>query len=712
MESNLGFRATGGSAAEQRAVHDSFPQSVLAGFTVACENASHPVVDATGFFLRDIHNVASRLREAKQGSFSIDDARSAVYMPNTKNFPSNTEVESLLTFTGSDAGPVLRNLLTDPNAFTVRLHHSFVALPPPGYTPRAFDPRAGYFDFEYADYSAPLGDSIARRFITRHRLAKKDPSAARSEPVAPIIYYLDPGTPEPVRGALLDGARWWNQAFEAAGYINAFRVEMLPDDADPMDARYNVIEWVHRYTRGWSYGSSITDPRTGEIIKGVVTLGSLRVRQDYLLAEGLLAPYESGQPASPEMAKLALARMRQLGAHEVGHTLGLAHNFIASAFDRASVMDYPPPFAQLRPDGSIDLSQAYATGIGEWDKVAIAYGYQDFPSGTGEPSALTAILDSARARGLIFLTDQDARPAGSAHPLVHLWDTGTNAVDALQKMLALRRAVLARFGENNIKPGAPLATIEDVLVPAYLMHRYQLEAAAKSIAGVTYTYALRGDGQIPTIPVPPDEQRRALKAILGSLAPSELKIPDAVRKLIPPRPEGFARHEDFGNHTGGTFDALAPAEAAAEIALHVLLDPTRAARLVEQHALDADQPSLNDVVDAILNATWLQSAGADELGEIQRAVNYITLRHLIDLLANASATPQTKAILADKLESLARQLRHANPAQSPEAQRQHLSEGARLIENYFAHPAEYVPLPAAAVPPGQPIGSLSDCGAW
>jgi hypothetical protein len=429
-----------------------------------------------------------------------------------------------------------------------------------------------------------------------------------------------------------------------------------------------------------------------------------------LIAEGLLAPYKTGEPASPEMEKMALARMRQLGAHEVGHTLGLSHNFIASVFNRASVMDYPPPFAQLRPDGTIDLSDAYATGIGEWDKVAIAYGYEEFPSGADEAKALSGILDDARARGLIYLTDQDARPPGSSHPLVHLWDTGTNAIDALQRILAVRTNVLAHFGENNIKPGAPLATIEDVLVPAYLMHRYQLEAAAKSIAGVTYTYALRGDGQVPVIPVPPAEQRRAIKVILDTLSFDSLKIPGALLKIIPPRPEGFPRHEDFANHTGGTFDALAPAEAAAQIVFNVLLDPARAARLIQQHALDPAQPGFEEFVDSILGATWRPPVGADYAGEIHRAVNYVALTRLLDLLANPAATPQTKAILADQLASLAGDLgRFAGRPNLPPVERAHFLEGQRLINDYFAHPSQYVPTELPVPPPGQPIGTLQEC---
>jgi hypothetical protein len=712
MEKNLAFRAVGGSAAEARAVADSFAQSVLGGFEVAAEEGGRVLVDATAFFLRDAHDVVGTLKKAKQGEFKLDLARSALELTHTKSFPKNTEVEVILTFAaGGEPGEWVRDVATDPSVLTVRTHHSLVQLPGPGYTPRAFDPRAGYFSMSYANYASPIGAPLVQRFITRHRLAKKDPTAAKSEPVAPIIYYLDPATPEPIRSALLDGARWWSQAFEAAGYVNAWRVEMLPDGADPMDARYNFIEWVHRATRGWSYGASISDPRTGEIIKGHVSLGSLRVRQDYLIAEGLLAPYETGKPASPAMEKMVLARLRQLAAHEVGHTLGLAHNYISSTANRASVMDYPPPFAQLEADGTINLSDAYAVGIGEWDKVAIAYGYQDFPKNTDEPKALTGLIDAARGRGLIFLTDKDARPPGSPHPQVHLWDTGVNAVDDLQRMLTLRTTVLARFGENVIPPGRPLATIEEALVPAYLLHRYQLEAAAKSIAGTSYTYALRGDGQVPLTPVPPAEQRRALEVILGSLAPDSLKLSEALLKTIPPRPAGFERHRElFANHTAEAFDALAPAEAAAQIAFAVIFEPGRAARLVEQHVRDAAQPGLAEVIERVLDATWRKSAGDDYAGEVQRTVDTSALSYLIDLLARPAATAQTKALVAASLQNLADWLGREGAKEAlPLAQRAHYQQGARRIADYFAAPKDYTPLRLPEPPPGQPIGDALDC---
>src|SRR3989475_1367094 len=536
IQENLNFRAVSNDADERRAVHDSFAESVLWGFTAAAEENGHVLVDATDFYLRDAHGVTAALKRTKQGVYKLDGSRSAIYLANTKNFPMNTEVEATLTFSGDEPGKWVKDVTPDPTSITVREHHSFVQLPPPGYQPRVYDPRSSFYGISYMDYATPVSEPIVKRFTARHRLKKKDPGEAIGEPVAPIVYYLDRGAPEPIRSALLDGARWWNQAFEAAGYKNAFRVEMLPEGADMMDLRYNVIQWVHRATRGWSYGASVVDPRTGEIIKGHVTLGSLRVRQDYLIAEGLLAPYENGKPVPPKMQEMALARLRQLAAHEVGHTLGLMHNYSASTVNRSSVMDYPPPYVKLGADGAPDLSAAYATGIGEWDKVSIAFGYQDFAPGTNEQAALNKILLDAFGRGLRYLTDQDARPAGSSSSLAHLGDSGANAVDELNSIMQVRGAALKRLGEDNIREGAPLATREDGFLTLFMLHRYQVEAAAKFVGGMDYTFGLRGDGETPTKIVSPSEQRRALAAVLPTLKPSVLALPESRLSVSSPRP--------------------------------------------------------------------------------------------------------------------------------------------------------------------------------
>ncbi|CAN5348654.1 zinc-dependent metalloprotease [soil metagenome] len=710
VQPNQRFRAEGADADERRAVEESFAQSVLWGFTVEAATGGRVLVDATDFALRDAHNVIGALRSIRQGDFRLDASRSAPYLPSTRAFPRNSEIEVTLTFTSDNPGGFAREVAPTPEAITVRQRHSFVALPEPGFEPRRSDPRAGYFGISYMDYATPIGEPVTQRFIARHRLQKRDPNAAVSGPVEPIVYYLDRGAPEPVRSALLDGARWWNQAFEAAGYRDAFRVELLPEGADPMDVRYNVIQWVHRSTRGWSYGSTVMDPRTGEIIKGHVLLGSLRVRQDYLLAEGLLSPYATGDEAPPELAQMALARIRQLSAHEIGHTLGISHNYIASAQGRASVMDYPHPLVQLTADGRIDLSQAYDDRIGDWDKVAITYGYADFPRGTDEAAALDSILSEARVRGLTFLTDQDARPAGGAHPEAHLWDNARDAAEELDRMMQVRRTALSRFGENAIRRGMPLATIEEALVPLYLHHRYQLEAAAKVLGGQHYSYAHRGDQQEPLRPATAAEQRAALDALLRTLDPAALTLPTGVLAQLPPRPFTYGPHRElFNRYTGLVFDPIAPAVVASDLTVSMILQPERAARLVAQHAMDPSLPGLPQTIDRLVEATFGRRPGNTYEAEVARVTQRVVVERLMDLAADAPM-PQVRAVAALKLEELRGRTQRST---RDEAERAHLrliaADVARFAERPHERERRLTPLEA---PPGAPIGEWGPEWPW
>jgi hypothetical protein len=709
VQPNLSYRATSDNEKEQTSVRDAFAQSVLWGFTVGAKEDGRLLVDMTDFLMRDAHGVSDRLKSGNEGNYSIDNSRSALYLDGTMNFSENTEFEASLTFTGDATGSNIRSVTPSSGAVTVRQHHSFVQLPDDNYQPRAFDPRAGYFGTSYQDYSTPIGESLTKRWITRHRLEKKNPEAKMSEPVEPIVYYLDPGTPEPVRGALLDGARWWNQAFEAAGYKNAYQVKMLPEDAHPLDVRYNVINWVHRSTRGWSYGSSVVDPRTGEIIKGHVLLGSLRVRQDYLIAQGLLSPYtgEFSTDENDPMLEMALARIRQLSAHEVGHTLGLAHNFAASTDSRSSVMDYPAPMVQIADDGGFDLSQAYDTDIGEWDKVTVRYGYADFPENADKKQGLDDIINGALEDGLLFISDSDARPSGGAHPKAHLWDNGKNAVDQLQHVMEVREKALQQFSESNIKPGTPMAELEDVLVPMYLYHRFQMEGTVKLIGGLNYSYNLRGDGQQAPEPVAASTQKAALDAMLTTLSTDALRMPDQIIDLIPPRPIGYyGSRELFNSHTDPAFDPLGAAETAANMSASLLFNPNRAARMVDFKARDTENLGFADMIEEVLNQTWKADHASDYEAAVARTVNFVVLYNLIGLAMNDNATNQVRAIAYHKLKNLqtwfSRQIVETGDTQWQSA----YHYGIKMIDDYENHPERIEAItPPLAPPPGSPIGS-------
>ena len=720
VELNTAFRASSADRDEGLAVTQSFPRSVLWGFTVAAESAGAVLIDATDFFLHDGHRISDTLTKLKQGTYRVDVTRSTIAMENTKAFPQNTEVEAELTFT-TDApaeGEFVNNVTPDPHALTIRERSSLIELPTPGFTPRRFNPRAGYFPSGYRDYTAPLGEPLDQLFILRHRLVKKDPKCvAACEAVAPLQYYVDRGAPEPIRSALLEGARWWDQAFQAAGWAKGtFRVDLLPEGADPMDVRYSIIQWVHRYTRGWSYGAVVADPRTGEIIKANVTLGSLRGRQDYLIAEALLSPYKKTAPsqganerdANP-MLQMVLARIRQLAAHETGHTLGLAHNFAASTVSFGdSVMDYPHPYVTSDANGAIDLSRAYANSIGDWDKVAINYGYRQFApalSDSAEKAALNKILSEADRAGQVFITDEDARPSGSAHPQAHLWDNGSDPAAELDRVLAVRAAALKNFGESAIKPGVPMAQLEQTLVPLYLYHRYQTEAAIKEIGGLNYRYNLRGDGLPNPSVVDPPEQRKALTAVLKTLSPETLTLPESLLGILPPVPPGYPRNrESFSGHTGLTFDPVGAAESAADLTLTSLLDPARASRLIEYHMRVPASPSLRSVLEAVSTAVAERPEGGHTMSsEVERAVEFRALEAMLALAVNPAASSQARAIVRWHIDDVLKQFTSAPPLQDT-AEAIHRAALVNRIQDFERDPGKFVPSKPVEAPPGMPIG--------
>jgi hypothetical protein len=694
IQKNDKFRALSENPMERRAVAQSFAVSVLWGFEVVASDGDRALVDATKFFLSDSLGIAQTLRktDSNQAAYTLDESRSAIYLPMTKGFPNNSEVEATLTFTSANPGEFVKDVTPTPESVTVREHHSLIALPAAGYQERAFDPRAGYFDFGFRDYSAPLDQPADRRLIVRHRLQRRDPRAESGEPVRPIVYYVDGGTPPDVRQALTEGASWWQQAFSAAGFENAFQVRTLPAEVDPMDIRYNVIQWVHRFTRGWSYGNAILDPRTGEVLKGQVTLGSLRYRQDYLIFSSLLAPFGNSGETSPQLASAVYARLRQLSAHEVGHTLGLAHNFYASSHHNASVMDYPHPWIELDSAGAPDLSHAYPSGIGEWDKVAIRYGYTQFAPGVDQKKALSEIVLEAARTGNISVSDPDSRPLGSAHPHAHLWDNGAGAPEELLRILKVRQAALARFGEDNIRLGAPLASLDETLVPLYFLHRYQTEAAGKVLGGLDYTYALRGDNQLITRIVAAAEQRRALAALLETLTPETLTIPERILRLIPPHPPGYRRdRESFPAQTGLTFDPVAAAQAAADLSSSLLFQSQRAARLLEYHARDAANPGLEEVIDAVAAKSWLAPLPKGLAGQVQQAVSLAAFQHVLALAADTKGSPVVSSAVLAALRARRTRLPAWAQAQLGQLEKD---------------PKEFRMRTVPEAPPGQPIGQF------
>lgn len=708
VEDNTKFRALSSNPDEASSVRQAFAESVLWSGEISGERKgadAQVVIDISSLLMSDRHGVARRLNEAKQGKYEVDEKRSAVSLADAKSFPDNTELEALLTFKGPGEEQFVKDIAMDPASLTVHQHLSFVRLPGPGYSPRAYHPASGAFSVGYYDYAQPLGSSIDVRLQPRFRLDKIDPAAAQSAVKKPIVFYLDRGAPEPVRAALLEGANWWKTAFEKAGYKDAYRVELLPEGVDPMDIRYSLITWAHRYTRGWSYGQPIVDPRTGEIIKGSVTLGSQRVRQDILIAESLLAPYDktNATELKGEAEQMALARLRQLAAHEVGHALGFAHNFAASRLGNGSVMDYPHPLLKLGADGAISLDHAYGVGVGPWDDFLVAHAYAQFAPGT-EPASLAKLRADIAQAGFHYISDPDARAPGDAESNGLLWDFGPDTLKSFDQLLAVRRKALEHFSIGVLPPERQVGELEARLVPIYLLHRYQVEAVARLLGGADYAYSQAADRQAGTKAVPAETQHAALDRLVATLGAEQLALPANVLDLVtPPATEYQRNREYFTTRTAPLFDALAAVEAGAAQTTQYLFASQRLNRLAWQHARDAREPGIADTLDAVFRGTWQRDAIAKNIpagDAVQTSANWVVLDSLLNAVDAAQLDAQVDASVRASLQKWQAWLAKNSGPDDVSASR---SEAAELIRKYLADPKSVKLRPLPVIPPGAPI---------
>ena len=685
--------------AHVRTVLEAFPPSTPGSLPIVTEEAGKILVDATEFVMRDWNDVSGTLTANDEGSYSVARDRSSIYRPYTKAFPENSEIDVALTFAAQGPpGKTVASIVPDSRSFTLRQHISFLQLPDAGYTPRVLDPRVGYFGITFKDYAQPIQLPLEQRWIARHRLERVDPADPNSPIKNPLVYYIDRGIPEPIRTATKQGVSWWIDAFDRAGLKGGFKVEDLPEGVDPMDARYNVLQWENRNERGWSVGGAIGDPRTGELIKAMARLDSHRARTDYNLYAGL-----KGADAAAADTAFVLARVRQVSAHEIGHTLGLSHNYIASTYERASVMDYPPPRARLDASGNIDVSSAYAVGPGAYDVFAIHWGYGIFPPGT-EQDSLRAIVADGLRRGLLFLSDADARPEFASDPRTNLWDDAASPLEFLHHEMGVRRVAMARFNEHNIRVGEPIALLQERFVPVYLMHRFAINSVSKTIGGMEYSNAVRGDGAQETHPIDGATQRRALSALIAALTPTELAIPDTVITLLGPRPFSYDPYvELFNSQTRPAFDELGAARTLAQMIVDAILQRDRAGRLVQFSIRGPAPLTLAETIDS-LTASWYSiRSGSAKTDALRRVAQRAVADRLLLLAADKEAAPDVRAIVELKMTALRRRAQTLSGS-GGEPERAHWMAIAGDFKRWIERQELPTPTPALKPPPGDPFG--------
>ena len=701
---NWNYRSSLATNAEHgRGVLESFPPSTIGALPIVVEEGGRFLVDATDFLFRDWQDVAGTLQRANQGAYSLSRERSSVYRPNTRAFPGNSEIDLSLTFvTTGRPGPIVSSIVPDGRAVTLRQHLSFVRLPDDSYRPRALDPRVSFFGTQFHDFAQPVQGTLEQRWISRFRLQRTNPRDPASAIVNPIVYYVDRGIPEPLRSATVEGARFWEQAFDQAGLRGGFQVRDLPEGADPMDIRYNMVLWINRNERGWSFGGSTGDPRTGENLKGIAHMDSHRNRTAYNIYAALM-----GADPSPADTHYVLGRVRQVTAHEIGHTLGMAHNYIASTYERASVMDYPAPRVRLDARGEVDMSQAYALGPGAFDVWAVRWGYGIFAP-EAERDSLAAIVREGLGKGYLFMSDGDARPDFASDPRNNLWDDAESATAFLEHQMAVRRVGMRRFGERNIRVGEPIGSLQDRFVPLYLFHRWGINSAVKAIGGMEYSYAVRGDGQQATRPVDGATQRRALGLLLQAISPAELAIPDTVVTLLAPRPFGWSGSvELFDSRVRPAFDELGTARTLAQYVIDGVLQRDRVARLVQLSWRSRSPLTLAEAMDSLVNATFGARAGTRRDSALVRVTSRALVDRLILLAAdsNAAADPRAVANLTlRRLDALAATRERLGGLEH----RAHMSALRRDIRQWLEEGEVPAMTLALRAPPGDPFGEEED----